>query len=207
MPLSPLNILERSSLVYPNKTAVIHGDRRYTYAELEARCRRLASALAGRGVGPGDTVSCMAANTPEMLEAHYGVAMTGAVLNALNYRLDAATIAFILAHAETKVLITDREFSATVATALGDMDNPPLVIDIDDALFCGGQLLGEKTYEAFIGAGDPDYAYRTPADEWEAIALCYTSGTTGNPKGVVTHHRGAYLNAIGPNSSFRYQRG
>lgn len=197
VPLSPINFLERSALVYPDKTAVVHGDRSYTYGQLYARCRRLASALAGRGVGVGDTVSFMATNTPEMLEAHYGVSMVGAVLNALNYRLDAATIRFILGHAQTKVLVTDREFSPTIEEALRGLDNPPLVIDIDDPLYEGGKLLGEKDYEAFLTEGSETFEYRTPADEWEAISLCYTSGTTGNPKGVVTHHRGAYLNAMG----------
>ena len=195
--LSPLNFLERSALVYPNRIAVVHGERSYTYAQLYARCKQLAGALAGRGVGVGDTVSFMATNTPEMLEAHYGVAMTGAVLNALNYRLDATTIRFILEHAETKVLVTDREFSATVEAALEGLDHPPLVIDIDDTLHEGGKLLGAKDYEAFLTEGNEDFDYRTPQDEWEAISLCYTSGTTGNPKGVVTHHRGAYLNAMG----------
>ena len=196
-PLSPINFLERSALVYPDRVAVVHGERRYRYRELFERSRRLAGALAGRGVGVGDTVSVMATNTPEMLEAHYGVPMTGAVLNALNYRLDASTIAFILEHAQSKVLITDREFSPTVETALADLADPPLVIDIDDALCADGKLLGEKDYEAFLREGLAEFAYRTPESEWEAIALCYTSGTTGNPKGVVTHHRGAYLNAIG----------
>ena len=195
--LTPLSFLERAAAVFPEKTAVIHGERRYSYRELMTRCRRLASALAGRGVRPGDTVSLMAPNVPALLEAHYGVAMAGAVLNALNYRLDAASIAFILAHGEAKVLITDREFSATVKAALARMEKPPLVIDIDDPLHEGGELLGEKAYEAFLAEGDPDFAWRWPEDEWEAICLNYTSGTTGNPKGVVYHHRGAYLNALG----------
>ena len=202
VPLSPIGFLERSAMVYPGKTAVVHGPRRYTYAELHARCRRLAGALAGRGVGAGDTVSLMAPNVPEMLEAHFGVPMCGAVLNALNYRLDADTIRFILGHAETKVLVTDREFSPVVARALEGMNAPPLVIDIDDPLCESGDRIGEKDYEAFLDEGSPDYAYRLPDDEWQAISLGYTSGTTGNPKGVVCHHRGAYLNAVGQMLAF-----
>jgi len=202
VPLSPIGFLERSATVYPDKTAVVHGPRRHTYAELHARCRRLAGALAGRGVGVGDTVSLMAPNIPEMLEAHFGVPMCGAVLNALNYRLDAATIRFILGHAETKVLVTDREFSPVIAQALEGMHAPPIVIDIDDPLCESGDRIGEKDYEAFLDEGSSDYGYRLPDDEWQAISLGYTSGTTGNPKGVVCHHRGAYLNAIGQMLAF-----
>ena len=202
VPLSPIGFLERSAMVYPGKTAVVHGPRRTTYAELYARCRRLAGALAGRGVGAGDTVSLMAPNVPEMLEAHFGVPMCGAVLNALNYRLDAATIRFILGHAETKVLVTDREFSPMVAQALDGMDAPPVVIDIDDPMCESGERIGEKDYEAFIDEGSPEFEYRLPDDEWQAISLGYTSGTTGNPKGVVCHHRGAYLNAVGQMLAF-----
>ena len=202
VPLSPLGFLERSAMVYPDKTAVVHGDRRFTYAALHARSRRLAGALAGRGVGVGDTVSVMAPNVPEMLEAHFGVPMCGAVLNALNYRLDAATIRFILGHAETKVLITDREFSPVIAQALEGMNTPPVVIDIDDPLCESGHFIGEKDYEAFIGEGSPGFEYRLPDDEWQAISLGYTSGTTGDPKGVVCHHRGAYLNAVGQMLAF-----
>ncbi len=196
-PLTPISFLERSAYVYPEKAAVIHGEQVFTYAELYERCKRLASALRGAGIGPGDTVSVMAPNVPAMLEAHYGVPMTGAVLNALNYRLDAASINFILQHAETKLLITDREFSGTIAKALGGLANPPRVIDIDDPLHEGGELLGDLDYESFIASADPEAEYAHPDDEWRAISLNYTSGTTGNPKGVVYHHRGAYLNAIG----------
>ncbi len=203
VPLSPIGFLERSAMVYPDKTAVVSGGRRFTYAELYARCRRLAGALAARGVGSGDTVSLMAPNVPEMLEAHFGVPMSGAVLNALNYRLDADTIRFILGHAGTKVLITDREFSPVVARALDGMASPPLVIDIDDPMCeSAGERLGEKDYEAFIDGGSSEFEYRLPDDEWQAISLGYTSGTTGDPKGVVCHHRGAYLNAIGQMLAF-----
>jgi len=196
-PLTPLGFLDRAAAVYPEKTAVIHGARRYSYREFAERCRRLASALRVRGVGQGDTVAVMAPNVPALLEAHYGVPMAGAVLNALNIRLDAATIAFILEHGAAKVLITDREFSATIGAALASMKSPPLVIDIDDPLGAGGERLGVMDYEQFIASGDPDFASLKPADEWQAIALNYTSGTTGNPKGVVYHHRGAFLNAMG----------
>ena len=202
VPLSPLSFLERSAMVYPDKTAVVHGPRRFTYAEFHARCRRLAGALAGRGVGVGDTVSLMAPNVPELLEAHFGVPMCGAVLNALNYRLDAGTIRFILGHAETKVLVTDREFSPVIAQALEGMNAPPIVIDIDDPLCESGDRIGEKDYEEFLDEGSPESDYRLPDDEWQAISLGYTSGTTGNPKGVVCHHRGAYLNAIGQMLAF-----
>ncbi len=197
VPLSPLSFLARSAGVYPRKTAVVHGDRAYTYAELYARCRRLASALKRRGIGAGDTVAVMAPNVPAMLEAHYGVPMVGAVLNPLNYRLDARTIAFILEHGRAKLLITDREFSDTISAALGLMKRRIAVIDIDDPLHAGGALLGEKDYEALLDEGDPEFDWEGPRDEWHAICLLYTSGTTGDPKGVVYNHRGAYLNALG----------
>ncbi|HLJ20729.1 MAG TPA: AMP-binding protein, partial [Stellaceae bacterium] len=197
VPLSPLAFLERTAAVYPARTSVIHGARRYTWAETQERCRRLASALRKRGIGRGDTVAVMAPNVPELFEAHFGVPMAGAVLNALNIRLDAETIAFILTHGEAKALITDREFSPTIEKALARLERRPLVIDIDDALAVGGKKLGALDYEQFLLEGDPTWPGERPADEWEAIALNYTSGTTGNPKGVVYHHRGAYLNAIG----------
>ena len=198
VPLTPISFLARSAAVYPDKPAVIHGDRVFTYAQFAARCRRLASALARRGVAPGDTVAIMAPNVPPMLEAHFGVPMAGAVLNALNYRLDARTIAFLLEHSEAKVLITDREFAPTIDAALAQTRRRPVVIDIDDPLYEGdGRRLGETDYEALLAEGDPAFEPVRPADEWQAICLLYTSGTTGNPKGVVYHHRGAYLNALG----------
>jgi 3-(methylthio)propionyl---CoA ligase len=196
-PLTPLGFIERAAHVYPGHLAVIHGARRATWAETYARCRRLASALARRGIGVGDTVAAMLANTPEMLECHFGVPMAGAVLNTLNTRLDAEAIAFMLEHGAAKVLIADREFSGTVGRALTTLKAKPFVIDVDDTEYRGeGEHLGSAEYESFIGGGDPEYAWKGPADEWNAISLNYTSGTTGNPKGVVYHHRGAYLNAI-----------
>jgi fatty-acyl-CoA synthase len=197
MPLSPVGFLERAASVHPDRPAVIHGVRRYTWSQAAERCRRLGSALQRHGVGKNDTVAVMAANTPELFEAHFGVPMAGGVLNALNTRLDAATIAFILDHGEAKVLITDREFASVVEPALAMAKRKPLVIDIDDELAPPGKLLGTMSYERFIAAGDPDFASIFPEDEWDAIALNYTSGTTGNPKGVVYHHRGAFLTATG----------
>jgi fatty-acyl-CoA synthase len=197
VPLSPIGFLLRSAAVYPDHPAVVYEARRYAWREALDRCRRLASALAARGVGRGDTVAVMAPNIPEAFEAHFGVPMAGAVLNALNIRLDPETIAFILAHGEAKVLLTDTEFAPVIKAALARLDRKPLVVDIADPTGPGGMPLGDIDYEAFLGGANPDFAELTPADEWDAIALNYTSGTTGNPKGVVYHHRGAYLNALG----------
>jgi len=193
-PLTPLTLLERAAFTYPDHAAVIHGRQHATYHELYSRARRLASALAQRGIGRGDTVSVVLPNVPAMVEAHYGVPMAGAVLHAINTRLDAAIIAFQLDHAETKVLITDREFAPVVKAALALAKVKPLVIDADDPEFPQtGERLGAIEYEQLLSSGDPNFAWLMPNDEWDAIALNYTSGTTGNPKGVVYHHRGAHL--------------
>src|SRR5258706_12184690 len=193
--LTPLGFLARAAAVYPEKLAVIDGARRFTYREFYERCCRLADALRRRGIGPGDTVAVLAPNVPALLEAHYGVPMAGAVLNALNYRLDARSIAFILSHGQAKLLIADREFSPIVKESLAALPEPITLVEIDDEV--GGASLGGTEYEAFLAEGDPTATWSGPQDEWDPIALNYTSGTTGDPKGVVTHHRGAFLNAIG----------
>ncbi|MGM4987828.1 acyl-CoA synthetase [Tardiphaga sp. 841_E9_N1_2] len=197
VPLSPLSFLKRSAAVYPDLTSTVYEGRRFTWAQTYERCRRFASFLTGRGIGRGDTVAAMLPNLPAMNEAHFAVPMTGAVLNALNIRLDAAAIAFQLDHGGARLLLVDPEFSSVITEALGLMTGPkPTVIDVDDVSFAGGQRIGELEYEAALAEGSPDFTSAFPLDEWDAIALGYTSGTTGNPKGVVTHHRGAYLNAV-----------
>ncbi|MGD8790178.1 MAG: acyl-CoA synthetase [Burkholderiales bacterium] len=195
--LSPLSFIAWAADVYPDQPAIAYANDETTWSQTYARCRRLASALTQLGIGSGDTVAVMAPNIPPMFEAHYGIPMTGAVINALNTRLDSHSIAFMLEHGEARVLLTDTEYSATISAALKLLKNPPVVIDIEDPNAPGGERLGEIDYETFIGQGDPQFEWQLPGDEWNAIALSYTSGTTGNPKGVVTHHRGAYLNAIG----------
>lgn len=197
MALTPLSFLERTAATYPDYPAVIHGAVRRDWAQTYRRCRQLASALSRNGVQAGDTVAVMLPNIPAMLEVHFGVPMLGAVLNTLNVRLDASTIAFMLKHGEAKVLIADREFRTTLQAALAQLDNPPLVIDVDDPEYGEGQPLSELDYDTLLESGDPEFAWQWPQDEWAPISLNYTSGTTGDPKGVVYHHRGAFLNAIG----------
>ncbi len=198
VPLTPLTFIERAAAVYPQYIALVHGEVRRDWATTYARSRQLASALQKMGIGRGDTVAVMLPNIPEMYEAHFGVPMSGATLNTLNIRLDAETIAFMLQHGEAKILFTDREFSITIGKALMLLppEKRPLVIDVDDPQFSGGEKLGTMDYETLLSTGDPAFAWQFPDNEWQAISLNYTSGTTGNPKGVVYHHRGAYLNAI-----------
>jgi len=196
-PLTPLSFIERTARVFPDHTAVVHGETQRSWAETYQRCIKLASALNRRGINKGDTVAVMLPNIPASLEAHFGVPMCGAVLNALNIRLDAKTIAFILDHAEAEVLLTDKEFAPIINEALSLCKAKPLVIDVDDALAPDGDLLGEIEYEAFLAEGNAGYDWQYPENEWDAISLNYTSGTTGNPKGVVYHHRGAALNSLG----------
>ncbi len=199
--LSPLSFLERTAFIYPTHDSIIYGDIRYQWSETYRRCRQLASALQNRGLTKGDTVAVMLPNVPAMYEVNFGVAMAGGVLNALNIRLNAETIAFMLEHAEAKIILTDREFSEVISEALTKLENKPLVVDVDDPLFEGGKFLGELEYEELLKEGSSDFKWQLPDDEWDAITLNYTSGTTGDPKGVVYHHRGAYLNAVS-NSMF-----
>jgi len=195
--LTPLSFIERTARVFPDRTAVVHGETQRSWTETYQRCIKLASALNRRGINKGDTVAMMLPNVPASLEAHFGVPMCGAVLNALNIRLDAKTIAFILDHGEAEVLLTDKEFAPVINEALSLCKAKPLVIDVDDALAPDGELLGEIEYEAFLAEGNASYDWQYPENEWDAISLNYTSGTTGNPKGVVYHHRGAALNSLG----------
>ena len=206
-PLTPLSFLDKAAYVYPDRIAVVHGKERYTWKEQYVRCRKLASALRKRGIGEGDTVAAMLPNIPAMVDMHFGPAMLGAVLNALNTRLDAEAIAFMLEHSEAKVLFCDLEYSATLEKALTLVKKKPLVIDVVDPMFTGqGKRLGSQDYDSFLAQGDTDFRFSYPSDEWNAIALNYTSGTTGNPKGVVCHHRGAYMNAIGNVLTWDMQR-
>ena len=196
-PLTPLSFIERTASTYPEHIAVIHGDIQHSWSSTYDRCRQLASALEQHGVKRGDTVAAVLPNVPAMIEAHFGVSMMGGVLNTINVRLDADAIAFILEHGEAKVLLTDREFSSTIKTALAKTKTKPYVIDVDDVAYDGGEFVGDVEYEDFISKGDANYLWTWPTDEWNACSLNYTSGTTGNPKGVVYHHRGAFLNSIG----------
>ncbi|WP_316236484.1 acyl-CoA synthetase [Bradyrhizobium sp. SZCCHNR1015] len=197
VPLTPLSFLARSAAVYPDHVSTVYEGRSFTWRQTYERCRRFASYLAGRGIGTGDTVAAMLPNIPAMNEAHFAVPMAGAVLNTLNIRLDASSIAFQLDHGQARIILVDPEFSAVISEALKLMSGAkPFVIDVDDASYAGGSRIGEIEYEAAVASGDPSFEPRRPTDEWDAIAMSYTSGTTGNPKGVVTHHRGAYLNAV-----------
>ena len=197
VPLSPLTFLQNTARIYPHRPAIVYGDRRLDWQTMHTRCRRLAAAFAAHGISVGDVVSYVAANTPELIEAHYAVPMAGAVLNAINTRLDAATLRYIFTHAESKIVFVDAEFADKVEEAVSGMDNPPLLVDIVDDNFSGGKRIGQLTYEALLESAGEAGIEHLPADEWQPISLNYTSGTTGNPKGVVYHHRGAYLMAMG----------
>ena len=206
-PLTPLSFLDKAAYVYPNRIAVVHGAQRTTWKDEYLRCRKLASALKKRGIGESDTVAAMLPNIPPMVDMHFGPAMIGAVLNALNTRLDPEAIAFMLEHGEAKVLFCDLEYSAVVEKALALLNKKPLVIDVVDPMYAGqGKRLGEQDYDSFLDEGDAGFRFAYPSDEWNAIALNYTSGTTGNPKGVVSHHRGAYMNAVGNVLTWGMQR-
>ena len=194
---SPVDFIARTAGIYPDYTAVIHGDIRRSWSETYERCNRLASALKGRGIGRGDTIAAMLPNIPAMLECHFGVPMIGAVLNTLNVRLDAEAIAYMLEHGEAKVLLVDREFTSVIREAVEKLDNPPMLIDVDDPEYGEGEAVSDLDYETFLAEGDPGFEWQLPENEWDAISLNYTSGTTGNPKGVVYHHRGAFQNALG----------
>ncbi|BBI49368.1 hypothetical protein HORIV_17890 [Vreelandella olivaria] len=197
VPLSPLTFIERSASIYPDYPAVVHGSTLRTWGETWSRCRQLASALEKRGIQPGQTVAAMLPNIPAMFEAHFGVPLAGCVLNTLNIRLDAEAISYMLEHGEAKAILVDPEFADVIQQAVTKLKHKPLIIDVADSEFLGEtQGIGEIEYEALLNEGNADFAYQLPADEWDAISLNYTSGTTGKPKGVVYHHRGAYLNAV-----------